>query len=130
MARPRRARESELTQLAPQRHRVLAAGREPRLEMLEVGIQNAATECPGGTLREALGLRKLPHRPACQPHATADGEQRLAGGMPAPNLIVERFPARPAVSAGRPLGAGAREGAGATRLPRPPTRDRWQSAVH
>src|SRR3712207_6930939 len=102
---PRRAREAELTQLAPQRHRVLAAGREPRLEMGEVGIQNAATGCPGGTLREALGLCKLPHRPACQPHATADGEQRLASGVPAPNSIVERFPARSAVSAGCPLGA-------------------------
>src|SRR5215213_2058292 len=31
-------------------------GREPRLEMGEIGMQNAATRCPGGTLREALGL--------------------------------------------------------------------------
>src|SRR4051794_24143595 len=72
---PRRAREAELTQLAPQRHRVLAAGREPRLKMGEVRIQNAATGCLGGALREALGLGELADRPAGQPHATADSEQ-------------------------------------------------------
>src|SRR5215218_3307977 len=123
----RRSQEPELSQLTPQRHGVLAPGRNPRLKMGEVRIQNAATGCLGGALRETLGLGELADRPAGQPHATADAEQRLAGCMPAPDFLIESLPPDPAIGTGRPLGPATREGAGASRRARLPTRDRRET---
>jgi hypothetical protein len=60
---------------------------------------------------------ELAHRPARQPRGAADGEQRLATGVPPPDLLVGGPPSRPAVGAGRRLGPRAGISAGAPRRP-------------
>src|SRR3954449_2196487 len=47
--------------------------------------------------------------------------------MPAPDFLIESLPPGPAVGTGRPLGPATREGAGAPRRTRPPTRDGRQA---
>src|ERR671920_1754779 len=47
--------------------------------------------------------------------------------MPAPDFLIESLPPDPAIGTGRPLGPATREGAGAPRRARLPTRDRRET---
>ena len=74
-------------------------------------------------LRGAAALRAqgnsgrgvLAHGPDREVHRPADRFQCFTGGVPPPDLLIERHPSLPAADPGRPLGSGARKGFGPPR---------------